>query len=367
MKPSSRNFEVPRGALRGVLVGNRPATLILAYIPVLRGREVQPGSRTEMSLHGDFTDPPSPDQPLFDTKMTGKIQAMDSSEQINEIQDSQEIIAPITYSRPNSPITDVDSSSPSTPAPPATDICRDKLHYQTQLNDAIKARDNLLYLLNENEQLFKPEQKAIHEASIATQDNFITVLKHILSQQTKCPIPNCRFHYPKPDLTNLNTPTKRKNMQSDGSSDEDGFKSPPKKLIARKTLNLNQTVTPTNNKFDALSDIPTAENIPEQIPPQEKVPAVMIPIITDHLTLNITMNTMPLIETPETTTGADQTTSLTTLITLNPKIIAKPTQQLIRAPLKPKPPTPAPPHQTSGPTEIAQAPPKLRSAKSKKQ
>ncbi|KAG8171408.1 hypothetical protein JTE90_011156 [Oedothorax gibbosus] len=239
-----------------------------------------------MSLHGDFTDPPSPDQPLFDTNMTGKIQAMDSSEQINEIQDSQGIIAPITYSRPNSPITDVDSSSPSTPAPPATDICRNKLYYQAKLNDTIKARDNFQYLLNENEQLFKPEQKAIHKASIASHESHIGLLKQILSQQAKCPIPNCRFHYPKPDLTNLNTPTKRKNMQSDGSSDEDGFKSPPKKLIARKTLNLNQTVTPTNNKFDALSNIPTAENIPEQIPPQEKVPAVMIPIITDHVNFN---------------------------------------------------------------------------------
>ncbi|KAG8175016.1 hypothetical protein JTE90_027497 [Oedothorax gibbosus] len=57
--------------------------------------------------------------------------------------------------------------------------------------------------------------------------------------------------------------------------------------------------------------------------------------------------------TPEILTGAGQTTFL---ITLDSKTNTKQTHQLIRAPLKPKPPTPAPPHQTSGPIGIVQAP-----------
>ncbi|KAG8175015.1 hypothetical protein JTE90_027496 [Oedothorax gibbosus] len=95
-----------------------------------------------MSLHGDTTDLPSPDLPLFGTNLTVKIQTMDSSEPINEIHDSQGIIAPLSYSGPNSPTSDVDSSSPS---PPATDICRNKLFYQAQLNDAIKSRETCLH------------------------------------------------------------------------------------------------------------------------------------------------------------------------------------------------------------------------------
>ncbi|KAG8195508.1 hypothetical protein JTE90_010810 [Oedothorax gibbosus] len=222
----------------------------------------------------------SPDHPLFGTKLTTNGQAIDSSELIIDSNNSQALKSTLPNSRPTSPMmvsNDVVSSAPSTPAPPATDICRNKLYYQAQLNDTIKARDNYLYLLNENEQLFQPEQKAMHKASIASHEAHINVLKQILAEQAiKCPIPNCKFHYPTPDLTILNTPTKRKKKQSEGSSDDEGFKSPPKKLIARQIITVNKPDTETKNQFDALADSPTDEPVTEQTQPQEKVPAVML-------------------------------------------------------------------------------------------
>ncbi|KAG8175948.1 hypothetical protein JTE90_026932 [Oedothorax gibbosus] len=214
-------------------------------------------------------------QPISDIKLTDNGQAIDSSELSNDSIKFQDSITALPNSRPISPMMisdDITSSATSTSAPPVTDsqICRDKLFYQTQLNDTLKARDYLLSLLSENGKLFKPEQKAMHKASIASQEAHIAILKQILSEHAKWPITGCKFHYPTPDLTILNTPTKRKIIQSDGSSDEEGFKSPPKKLIARQIITINKPETTTKNQFDALADIPTDEPVPEQTQPQEK-------------------------------------------------------------------------------------------------
>ncbi|KAG8176080.1 hypothetical protein JTE90_025538 [Oedothorax gibbosus] len=193
-------------------------------------------------------------------------------------------------SRPISPMlvrSEIDTSAPSTSAPPRTDeqLCQDIWHMQNKLNDSMKVKEGLLTMFAVNEHLYKPEQKIIQKAAIANQNSNIDTFKLILFQQGKCPIRDCKTHYPIRDLTTLNTPTKRKNIQSDRSSDEEGFKSPPKKLIARKIIPLNKPETITKNQFDTLANIPTDEPVPEQTPPQDKVPAVMVPLKTDHVSL----------------------------------------------------------------------------------